>query len=179
MDRCDIIPSLMEKFITEMCEHNRELEILKLCSFAFSRPVMEHLANFVLANFSLKKINLSWSEIISEDLLMFLNKIRNIKHIQEIDISAVPIEGHYTKNVLESLKTLIIGNPSLIHLNVSSCNLLDDQLDILIEGVSKSKSLVAVHLSGNFIKPETKDRLLQRLIKPNNIGTEYKVLFNV
>lgn len=106
---------------------------------------------------------------------MFLTKIKNIKHVQEIDISTVPIEGHYTLEVAKSLKDIVINNPSLIHLNVSSCNLLEEQLIILIEGVRKSKSLLAVHLSGNFIKPETKDRLLQKLIKPKNKDTLYMV----
>ena len=48
---------------------------------------------------------------------------------------------------------------------MSCCNLDPDELEILVQGIKKSKSLLSVHLSGNWIKPETQQMILSKLVR--------------
>ena len=111
--------------------------------------MISDLSEFVVNNFSLKSLNLSWSEISSEEMLLFLERIQHIKHLQHLDISTIPIEGPSSNKLIELMKEHIINNPSLIHLNMSSCNLDHKEIQKLWQGIKKSKSLLSVHLSGN------------------------------
>ncbi|CAI2359327.1 unnamed protein product [Moneuplotes crassus] len=145
---CDIKGILLKKIMREI-RVNREIEELRLSSIDFSTDIISNLSEFVANNFALKSLNLSWSEISSDDLLLFLSRIEQIKHLQHFDISTIPFQGPSLDKLVDLLKQFIINNPSLIHLNISSCNLSSNEIKILLEGIRKSKSLLSVHLSGN------------------------------
>jgi len=166
LDKCDITQTLMNRFIEILTENNREIENLKLSSFVFSKPMSINLSRFVRENYSLKKLNLSWSEMMSENLMVFMENIQDIKHLQDLDISKIPIEGKDRIRVVEMIKEYIINDNSLIHLNMSCCNLLQDQLEILTAGIKKSKSLLSVHLSGNCISQDLQVKIIETLTKP-------------
>ena len=118
----------MIDFIEILTKNNRKIENLKLSSFIFNKTMTANLGDFVIENYSLKKLNLSWSEMISDDLLFFMERIKEIKHLQDLDISKIPIEGINRIKVIEIIKEYIINDNSLIHLNMSCCNLLPGKL---------------------------------------------------
>jgi len=164
--------TLIGKFI-EALKDNREIEELRLSSLSFNSEMIYSLGEFVAQNFNLKSLNLSWAEIQSEDMLKLLNRIKHIKHLQHFDLSTMPFGEFKSGEIIESLKELIIGNPSLIHLNLNRWSLDLEQIKILWIGIKKSKSLLAVHLSGNktsnknisnFLKPEGRDRAIQKFL---------------
>ena len=101
-------------------KENREIEELRFSSIDFTLETISDLSDFVVNNFSLKSLNLSWSEISSEEMLLFLKRIQQIKHLQHLDISTIPFEGPSSTKLIELMKEHIINNPSLIHLNMSS-----------------------------------------------------------
>jgi Ran GTPase-activating protein (RanGAP) involved in mRNA processing and transport len=72
---------------------NREIEEIQLSSFDFNRGMVENLSDFIVNNYNLKKVNLSWSDFVADDLLLLLSKIKPVNHLQEINISTIPIEG--------------------------------------------------------------------------------------
>ena len=72
---------------------NRSLVELRLSSITFNCEMILDLAEFVTNNFDLKSLNLSWSEIPTDDMLKFLERIKHINHLQHLDISTIPIGG--------------------------------------------------------------------------------------
>ncbi|CAI2383819.1 unnamed protein product [Moneuplotes crassus] len=166
LNKCIPNSSLMNVLMRELSK-NRMIENLRLSSVDFNTESITHLAEFVMDNFSFQSLNLSWSEISSKELILFFTLIENVKHLQQLDISTIPFIGYNSGKLVELLKKHIINNPSLIHLNISSCNLGIKELKILYEGIKKSKSLLAVHLSGN-IKRENLRNIASN--KPNKIG---------
>lgn len=84
-------------------------------------------------------------------------------HLQYLDLSAIPFEGHKAAELTGLITEHIKFNTSLVHLNMSYCNLDDMELMAIIMAMKKSKSLLVVHLSGNSMKSKTKDKLLGTL----------------
>jgi Ran GTPase-activating protein (RanGAP) involved in mRNA processing and transport len=148
---------------------NREIEEIQLSSFDFNRGMVENLSDFIVNNYNLKKVNLSWSDFVADDLLLLLSKIKPVKHLQEINISTIPIEGPAWLQMITLIRDHIIINNSLIHLDMSWCNIDPDELEILVEGIKKSKSLLSVHLSGNWIPKETLATMMDSLVKPRKM----------
>ena len=149
---------------------NRELEELRLSSVNFNHEMISNLGEFVTNNFCLKSLNLSWSEISGDEMVRLLNKIKNIKHLQHLDISTIPFEGSNSVKLIELMKEHIVKNNSLIHLNMSSCNLGSKEIKELWEGIKKSKSLLSVHLSGNIGKETIKN-----IMKESKIDKEKSI----
>jgi hypothetical protein len=154
----------MDQFIAAL-ERNRDLEELRLSSFDFNKQMVTHLTNFIVNNLYLKKLNLSWSEFKSEEMIVLIEGIQEVKHLQHLDISTIPIEGPNSLSLVEMIQAHIIQNTSLIHLNMSCCNLDKEKLTVIVEGIKRSKSLLSVHLSGNLIKSDQKHYLLESLMK--------------
>jgi hypothetical protein len=92
LNKCSVSKSLMRQLIDNLTS-NRQLESLSLGHVDFDRQMVNNLGDFVVNNFNLKKLKISWSEFISEDLMIFMEKIKNIKHLQDLDVSTIPIEG--------------------------------------------------------------------------------------
>ena len=113
----------MADFVKNLNKNDRKIETLKLSSFVFTKSMSINLSQYVIDNFKLKTLNLSWSEMMSDDLYIFIKNINKIKHLQDLDISKIPIEGHNRINLVEMIKEYIINDNSLVHLNLSCCNL--------------------------------------------------------
>jgi len=135
---------------------------------ALDKTTAKNLSEFVNNNFSLRKMSISWCQFKSNDLLRFMEDIKNVKHLQYLDISAIPIEGPMCIALTNLIKQHIIMNTSLIHLDMSCCNLDPDELSLLVEGMKRSKSILSVHFSGNSMKPETKKDMLEQLLKTSD-----------
>ncbi|CAI2385868.1 unnamed protein product [Moneuplotes crassus] len=171
LNKCIYNSPLIKDLMKELSK-NREIEHLRLSSVDFSTDAINNLAILVLSNFKLQKLNLSWSEISSDELLLFLTQIQNVKHLQHLDISAIPFEGPLNEKLVELLTQHITNNPSLIHLNISSCNLEVNQVKTLYDGIKKSKSLLSVHLSCNIKHKDLK------LLKNQNSAKFGKLRFS-
>jgi hypothetical protein len=127
------------------------------------RQTVINISEFVINNFSLQKLDISWSEIRSSDMLFFMSQISSIKHLKYLNISSIPLEGKIRIDITNTIKEHISSNTSLIHLDMSWCNIDADELEILVEGIRRSKSLLAVHFSGNSMSEETKLMILNAL----------------
>jgi Ran GTPase-activating protein (RanGAP) involved in mRNA processing and transport len=92
INKCNIGKILSNKLISSL-KTNREIQEIRLSSFGFNRGMVENLSDFIVNNYNLKKVNLSWSEFVCEDLLLLLSRIKPVKHLQDINISTIPIEG--------------------------------------------------------------------------------------
>lgn len=85
-------PSKLREF-TSIIKANRNLEELHISSMELDRASAKNISDFVNNNFKLRKLNISWCEFKSADLMQFIEDIKNVKHLQYLDISAIPIEG--------------------------------------------------------------------------------------
>jgi hypothetical protein len=92
INKCSIGKALSNK-IVDALKTNRDIEDLQLSSFRFDREMVQGLSHFIVNNFSLIKLNLSWSEFVGEDLLYLLKCLKPVKHLQYINLSTIPIEG--------------------------------------------------------------------------------------
>jgi hypothetical protein len=118
INKCSIGKILSNDIINAL-KKNRDIEDLQLSSFQFNREMVQGLSDFVTNNFSLKKLNLSWSEFVSDDLLHLLTCIKPVKHLQYINLSTIPIEGPACIQMITLIKEHIINNNSLFHLDMS------------------------------------------------------------
>jgi len=61
---------------------------------------------------------------------------------------------------------------------MSFCNLDNEKLEILVTGIKRSKSLLAVHLSGNSMNAGTKEMVIMSLTKAQpSKNTSLSVIF--
>lgn len=118
INKCNLGKILSNKIIDSL-KANREIEEIQLSSFEFNREMVEGLSDFIADNLNLKKINLAWSEFVCEDLLILLNSMKPVKHIQEINLSTIPIEGPNCIQMITLIRDHIISNNSLTHLDMS------------------------------------------------------------
>lgn len=87
------------------------------------KDTINNISNFVSNNYRLQKLTLSWSQLKSIDLMLLMRNIKNIKHLKYLDISAIPFEGPKSLELTQLFKNHIVFNTSLIHLDMSCCNL--------------------------------------------------------
>jgi hypothetical protein len=83
------------------------------------RQTVINISEFVINNFSLQKLDISWSEIRSSDMLFFMSQISSIKHLKYLNISSIPLEGKIRIDITNTIKEHISSNTSLIHLDMS------------------------------------------------------------
>jgi hypothetical protein len=92
INKCSI-GKMLTNNILDALKNNRDIENLQLSSLRFNREMVQGLSRFVVNNFTLKKLNLSWSEFIGDDLLHLLESIKPVKHLQYLNLSTIPIDG--------------------------------------------------------------------------------------
>ena len=148
LNNCHAKPSLIQEF-TEWLKANREIESLNLLGVQLDTKCINNLGDFVSNNFNLKKLALWWSQLRSADLVRLMERVKDVKHLEHLDLSAIPFEGPKALEITNLVKDHIILNHRLIHLNMTWWNLDANELEILAQGIKKSRSLLAVHFSGN------------------------------
>jgi Ran GTPase-activating protein (RanGAP) involved in mRNA processing and transport len=155
---------VLTSFLIELWK-NRTLKSLELKSILLSKEAMEFVGEFVKQNFGLQRLGLSWSKVRWKDLEGLVRRIKGIKHLQYLDVSGIPFEGAYAMQLAEGVKNHVVYNSSLVHLDLSWWFLDSDEIDVLVQGIKRSKSLLAVHLSGNSMTQETKEFVILVLTK--------------
>jgi hypothetical protein len=164
INNCKIKPTLLQDFTNEL-KHNRDIQNLTISALNFDEVWIRNISEFVLKNFNLRKLNMSWNVLKSSNMLEFMNNLKGIKHLQYLNVSANPFEGPKSLDLTRAMWDHIVLNSSLIHLDMSACNLDPNEIEILLGGIKMSKSLLAVHFSGNGMSDSTKKLILETLTK--------------
>ena len=116
-------------------------------------------------------------------MYIFLKHIRDTYHIEYLNISAIPFDGAKSHEIVDWIKLHISTSNSLIHLDISCWNLNSQKLELIAQGLKESKSLKAVHLSGNTILPNDLLKLMKFLegeelnLFDNTIVSFYMLLY--
>jgi len=71
---------------------------------------------------------------------------------------------------------MIRKNRSLVHLDISYCGLRKDEVFEIVKACKKSRSLLAVHLTGNFITDETKKKIREYMKPRKRIKDVYDLI---
>ena len=138
---------------------------LKLRSFRFTsmsilkeESVFQYLEDIIQ---NLQDLDLSWSSLkysqflqLGEALLdsSFLRSV-NLSYLSVSNISNSEQKGAHIDQFIKHLAAFIAGSPLLMHLNLNSMDLSEAQiLEVVNDGILRSKTLVGVHLTGNQIR---------------------------
>ena len=117
------------------------------------------LADIANGNTNLRELDLSWNEVTSLNMWELIQNIEFCRHISYLNLSFNSFAGSRTADIVQSLSNFIRRNRNLQHLDISYCGLRKDEVYDVVKACKKSRSLMAVHLSGNMITDETKKKI--------------------
>lgn len=105
-----------------------------------------------------------------------IQNIEFCRHISYLNLSFNSFAGSKTNEIVESLCNMIRKNRSLVHLDISYCGLRKDEVFEIVKACKKSRSLLAVHLTGNFVTDETKRKIREHMKPRKRIKDVYDLI---
>ncbi|CAI2382226.1 unnamed protein product [Moneuplotes crassus] len=153
------------EILTSSLPDNRTIKELVLTTVKLTNLSIKNICTFICENykkfynnpFSLKKLDLSWNEIVMSDLQDLTEAIGSVTNIQFLSLAAVPFSGPNNLKMVANLSTIL--RKSLVHCDLSGCNLSHKCCLILAKAMRYSRTLVAIHLSANNMSPLTKSEM--------------------
>ncbi|CDW82841.1 UNKNOWN [Stylonychia lemnae] len=136
-----------------------KLKVLALCQSKLDKESVLLLADIANGNTNLRELDLSWNEVTSHNMWELIQNIEFCRHIQYLNLSFNSFAGHKTQDLVQSLTNMIRRNRNLLHLDISYCGLRKDEVLQIMVACKKSRSLLAVHISGNLINDDTKKKI--------------------
>ena len=130
-----------------------KLKLLGLRDAGLNDHSISLLEDFVGCNQRLEHLDIAFNRILPTTSLRLLDTLTaNAKGLRFLDLSWNALSSgdeNLTAEIGEALGALVRGSRSLQHLNLSRTGLTHNQACLLFRAVRKSRSLLAVHLSGN------------------------------
>ncbi|CAI2364707.1 unnamed protein product [Moneuplotes crassus] len=154
---CFMRPINIEIFTSSLPD-NRTIKELVLTTVKLNSLSTKNICTFISENYSLRKLDLSWNEIFMSDLGNLTESIGNVTHIQYLSLAAVPFSGPNNTKMATHLSTIL--RKSLVHCDLSGCNLSHECCLILAKAMRYSRTLVAIHLSANNMSSYTKEEMM-------------------
>lgn len=121
------------------------LKKLTLSELTLSSLSIEKLAR-VLEKSKIMYLDLSWNSICQEASITFFEGLYSNTYLKFLDYSWNPLND---EDQLKALSKLIKVHPSLMHLNLSYCQITE--ISGLMSSLKFSESLIGLHLTGNNI----------------------------
>lgn len=148
-----------------MCEYIH-LQELRLNNFTFGQEAVESLTAAVELSSGLQILDLSWNTIVTKDFVKLTEKMMTNKKLKEVSFRGIPCSKFYSDEIAENFYNFIRSNKSLQHIDIGHMYLSDSVCVRIIEAVAKSRSLLAIHLTGNHIESDETRQKMRDLLKP-------------
>jgi len=105
-----------------------------------------------------------------------------------LNLSFNSFAGAHTNEIVESLCNFIKRNRNLLHLDISYCGLKKDEVFEVVKSCKKSRSLLgkvhhfiqilAIHLTGNLVPEETKQKIREYMRPRKRVKDVYDLINN-
>ena len=86
---------------------------------------------------------------MQKDFVVLLESLVENQKLQNVNLSNISCVGGYSMDIAEMLYTFIRKSKNLLHIDLSNMGLGIEELTRIAEACSKSRTLVAIHLTGN------------------------------
>lgn len=110
-----------------------------------------HLTTYLKSNPNLRDLDLSWNKFTPPTLINFLLYLRLINQVEHLNMSWNSLHVKQDFQLKQALGSLVQYSSNLMHLDVSHTMLRGNAVMIVVKQMSRSLTLMAVHLSGNSI----------------------------
>eukprot|EP00347_Sterkiella_histriomuscorum_P021600 403333417 len=154
------------------------LKVLALCQSKLDKESCLLLADVANGNPNLRELDLAWNEVTSLNMWELIQNLEFCKHISFLNLSFNSFAGQRTADIVQSLSNFIRRNRNLQHLDISYCGLRKDEVLDVVKACKKSRSLLAVHLSGNIISDETKKKIREYMRPRKRVKDIYDQINN-
>lgn len=123
------------------------------------------LRELLESSVSLAELYLKWNNLRSEGGVQILQSLRKNQSLKVLDLSFNNIGGNAKKedsvtfapalNFSKLLEEVLVTNKKLIHLDISSCGLVEADCVSLQNGLLRNHTLFGLHIQGNNKKGKT------------------------
>ena len=177
ISNCRMSPQVTQELINAICQRCF-LKNLEIGRAPISKEMMVKLADYMQSSKHIEELDLSWNSLHPASFTYFLKRLQENKRLSFLNLSHNNIVEsqlgslHMSENmamVAESLLRFVRVDKRLIHLDLTQTNLSEQMILHIIQGIRKSKSLMAVHFSGNpgvtkHLKEEAKSILKAKIV---------------
>jgi hypothetical protein len=120
---------------------------------------VENLATIISLSPSLQELKLSMTGIRPEGLARIASALTKNKTIQRLDLSwnalaSNPSNKKALRDGIKAFSKMLAANTSLIHLDLSFCEIDDKSADYLFKAISENETLEFIDLTGNQVMPK-------------------------
>jgi len=139
------------------------LKVLGLCQTKMDKDSMLLLGDIVNGNYHLRELDIAWNQVTAMNMWELVQNIEFCRNLSYLNLSFNSFVGKHCADIVGSLCSFIRRNKKLMHLDISYCGLKNDNILEISKAVRKSRSLLAIHLSGNLISDEVKKKIRDHL----------------
>lgn len=188
LDGCTISEKDLDAVLYVLNGARPRLKHLGLAKVGLNEQAIRTLCRLIVNSEFLTSLDLGWNNMNKECIRILLEGIKVNQSIRYLDLSWSSLAHADNKNA-KTLKEIIVKSNQLVHLNLSHTDLSDSDVTLIIEGVRRSRNVVAVHLGGNHMTALMIERIneflgakksvYENILSPFNESLENKVYSNV
>ncbi|KAL4492967.1 hypothetical protein ABPG72_020746 [Tetrahymena utriculariae] len=154
------IKDLGAKALFKALLQNNSLNKLNLSQNQIGDACSQELKDLLESTMTLQELYLKWNNFRQDGGICIAQGIKKNQSLKVLDISFNNLASHQSKKILSSEKELspslgkqfaeaFILNKKLIHLDMSNCNLEDQDCQLIQEAIKKNTILFGLHFEGN------------------------------
>ena len=162
IDSCKCKQIYLEKILETFITRRTRLKHLGTANLRLNKHSVNLITEFLKGAEYLQSLDISWNMIRCDHLVPLIFSLRCSANLQYLNLSWNQLSDKDSRNS-KNLREFLLYQKSILHLDLSYTGLNEQEVSIIVNGVKWSSSLVAIHLTGNRISPQSEQKIQEFL----------------